>query len=322
MIGDRLGRQLGMGGAVVVGLGSILGTGVFVSLPIAVGFAGRWAIVGAAAAALVATFNGLSSARLATAYPVAGGTYEYGYRLLGPWMGFLAGWLFVVAKSASAAAAALGLAEYGLALGGFGRGPETILALGAVVIVTILVVSGIRRTTAVNAVLVVITLLTLGVFMVAGLNRGVSVTELSEPSWWEATATASAFLFVAYTGYGRIATLGEEVRRPERVIPRAVVVTLLATGLLYTAVAFTTWRLDDGEPRLSLADLLDGDISRVVGAGAMVAMLGVLVNLILGLSRVWLAMARRADAPRALARISPKGSPTSAVIMAGVVTAG
>ena len=318
MTGDRLIRQLGMGGAVVVGLGSILGTGVFVSLPIAVGFAGRWAIVGAAAAALVAIFNGLSSARLAATYPVAGGTYEYGYRLLGPWMGFLAGWLFVVAKSASAAAAALGLAEYGLALGGFSRGPETLLALGAVAIVTILVISGIRRTTAVNTALVAITLLSLGVFMVTGLNREtVPVTELSEPSWWEATATASAFLFVAYTGYGRIATLGEEVRRPERVIPPAVVVTLLATGLLYTAVAFTTWRLDDGEPRLSLAALVDGDISRVVGAGAVVAMLGVLVNLILGLSRVWLAMARRADAPRALARISPKPESTDRGVRSG-----
>ena len=105
-------RELGIFGATLMGLGSIVGTGVFVSIGIAAEIAGPGVIVAVAIAALVAVCNGLNSAQLAANHPVSGGTYEYGYKYLNPWLGFTAGWIFLLAKTASAATAALGFAGY------------------------------------------------------------------------------------------------------------------------------------------------------------------------------------------------------------------
>jgi len=100
-------RVVGVPGAVLMGLGSILGTGIFVSIGIAANVAGPSVILAVMGAAIVATFNGLSSAQLAASHPVSGGTYEYGYRTLNPALGFTAGWMFLSAKSASAATAVI-----------------------------------------------------------------------------------------------------------------------------------------------------------------------------------------------------------------------
>ena len=86
-----------------MGLGAMIGTGVFVSLGLGAGIAGPAVLVALALAGGVALCNGLSSAQLAAANPVSGGTYEYGYRYLNSWAGFTAGWVFLIAKSASAA---------------------------------------------------------------------------------------------------------------------------------------------------------------------------------------------------------------------------
>ncbi len=329
-------RELGMFGAVVTGLGSILGTGVFVSIAVAAGSAREMILYATPLAALVATFNGLSSAQLAAAHPVAGGTYEYGYRFLDPWMGFAAGWLFLIAKTASASTAALGFAGYGLALIGADDAQVVPVAAGAAVTVTMLVLSGIRRTAGVNAVLVSITVGALITFVAAGLLGGTGtwslVTIRAEAPALNRLLAATAFMFVAYTGYGRIATLGEEVTNPERTIPRAVIITLAVSAVLYTAVAAVGWhlagpawglaaRLNDtgGAPLAGL--LASPAAARVVEIGAIVAMLGVLLNLVLGLSRVWLAMGRRRDMPARLAHVSPTGSPAPAVILTGVTIA-
>ncbi len=329
-------RELGLFGAVITGLGSILGTGVFVSIAVAADSAGDMILYATPLAALVATFNGLSSAQLAAAHPVAGGTYEYGYRFLHPWMGYTAGWLFLVAKTASASTAALGFAGYALALIGADDGLVVPVAVGAAVAVTSLVLSGIRRTAGVNAVLVAVTVGALVTFVIAGLVEGTGgrwpLTIGVEGPAWNRLLTATAFMFVAYTGYGRIATLGEEVRDPARIIPRAVIVTLAVSAVLYTTVAAVGWHLAgpawgpaatlNDAPGAPLAGLLASpSAARIVEVGAIVAMLGVLLNLVLGLSRVWLAMGRRRDMPARLAHISPVGSPVPAVIVTGTLIA-
>ena len=312
---SELRRELGLGGAVITGLGSILGTGAFVAIALAFDFAGAGIILAAPLAGLVAVFNGLSSAALAGAHPVAGGTYEYGYRFLGPWPGFLAGWLFLIAKSASAATAALALGR----LLGLEWAPVVIVAL-----VTGLVAAGLRRTTFVNAALVVITVA--GLLAFVWIPNSIVVTSgIGAPSASPSSVLeAIAFLFVAYTGYGRIATLGEEVADPARTIPRAVVVTLMVTAILYTGVAWAVVRLWEdagrgGDSLFAIAEGLTG--SQVVTFAAGAAMAGVLVNLVLGLSRVWLAMGRRHDMPQPLARVAD-GSPCVAVVVAGTVIAG
>lgn len=330
-----LSRAVRLPGAVLLGLGSILGTGVFVSLGLAAGVTGPSVVLAAALAAAVATFNGLSSAQLAAAHPVSGGTYEYGHRLLNPALGFTAGWMFLCAKSASAATAALGLGGYLLSLlGQDGPVARVGVGLGAVAVLTLLVAGGIRRSNRANAVIVSFTLLALVAFVVAGAPE-VSTTRF-EP-FFEGSTTgllhATALLFVAYTGYGRIATMGEEIVDPARNIPRAIVATLLASLVLYVAVlAVGVGAVGAGPlaeatragaaPLAEVAGTFDaGFVAPLVTLAALTAMLGVLLNLLLGLSRVLLAMARRAEMPTGLAHVEGDSPRRAVFVIGGLIAA-
>jgi APA family basic amino acid/polyamine antiporter len=338
---NRLVRELSLFGAVMMGLGSIVGTGVFVSLGVAAGIAGPAVVIAVAIGAAVATCNGLSSAQLAANHAVSGGTYEYGYEYLTPSLGFTAGWMFLVAKSMSAATAALGFSGY--LLGAFGVEAEGLLvpvALGAVLVLTGVVLSGMRRSNVTNIAIVSITLAALVFFVVAGSPTALSggtanfAGFFDAPDGGEGLAAllyASALMFVAYTGYGRIATLGEEVKEPRTTIPRAIIVTLVVTMGLYGVVAFVGIGSVGPAP---LSDAADQDAaplvvaarafgvpgaSQILSFGAVTAMLGVLLNLILGLSRVLLAMGRRADVPRLFGRVNEAGTtPVPAVLAVGV----
>lgn len=339
-----LSRVVGVHGATLLGLGSILGTGIFVSVGLAAGIAGAWVVVAVILAALVATFNALSSAQLAAAHPVSGGTYEYGHRYLNPTLGFSAGWMFLCAKSASAATAALGFGGYLLAaLGVGGAGARVALAGAATVVLTGIVAGGMRRSNRTNAAIVSITVLALLAFVGFGIPQALhhGPEHLSELSAFggggsvRALLHATALMFVAYTGYGRIATLGEEVREPDRSIPRAIIVTLLVSATLYASVALVAVAASGAEDvaaatREEVAPLVvlarqfsPGPVAWLVTLGAVTAMLGVLLNLLLGLSRVLLAMSRRGDAPRRLSRVAERdGSPRWAVGATGALVLG
>jgi len=307
---ERLNRDLGFWGAVLTGLGSILGTGAFVSIAIASGMWGDRILIAIPAAALVAMLSGISTAFLASRYPVAGGTYEYGYETLNQWFGFTAGWVFLLAKTASAATAALGISLY---LGLDNR----LIPIGVVSLMTILVLAGLKRTTMANLVLVGLAVLGIISFAVSAPARSVGVLVMERPV--SNILPATAFLFVAFTGFGRVATLGEEVRDPQRVIPRAVVLTLVIAAVLYWTIAWSG-RTTGGAYWGSLIDLRTFDLP-VVRVAAISAMLGVLLNLVLGLSRVWLAMGRRGDMPTPLAELNPSRQPRNAVILAGALVA-
>nr|WP_277922514.1 APC family permease [Coleofasciculus sp. FACHB-1120] len=326
-------------GATMMGLGSIVGTGVFVSIGIAAEIAGPAVILAIAIGAIVATCNGLNSAQLAANHAVSGGSYEYGYKYLNPSLGFTAGWMFLLAKTASAATAALGFAGYLLnATGLYGRGFLIPTALAAAILMTLIVLSGIRRSNRANIVIVSVTLLSLIFFVLVCLPRATEVgTENLTPFFTGSPATvlqASALMFVAYTGYGRIATMGEEAREPRKTIPIAMIVSLGVTMLLYMAVATVgigavgTEIL--GKATQAQAASLEVAVRSVAGSrgatilsiGAIAAMLGVLLNLILGLSRVLLAMGRRRDMPRMLARLNRQGTtPDLAVVVVGIAIA-
>jgi APA family basic amino acid/polyamine antiporter len=338
---DQLARVVGVPGAVLMGLGSIVGTGIFVSVGVAAGVAGPAVVVAVALAAVLATLNGLSSAQLAATHPVSGGTYEYGYEFLTPALGFTAGWMFLCAKSASAATAALGFAGYALAAFGV-PDPRARVALGVAVVavVTAVLVGGMRRSNRANAAIVSCTLLALFAFVLAGLPTAIERGEARLEGIVRGARApellhATALMFVAYTGYARIATLGEEIRDPARSIPRAIVWTLLATTALYVAVvavAVATVGADAlaGATEQAAAPLEIvarefpvPQVSRLVAIGAVTAMGGVLLNLLLGLSRVLLAMGRRGDMPAALARVEESGaSPRNAVVVTGIGVAG
>lgn len=322
-------RQIGLWGAVLMGLGSIIGTGVFVSIGIAENIIGAGVVGAIVLAGVLAMCNGLSSAQLAATFPVSGGTYEYGYRTLTPTLGFVAGWTFLLAKSASAATAALGFERYLSLL----LGVQAPLALGVVVVLTALAYTGAQRSNRLNMAILSVTLFALLVLVVLGLPY-VQVSALAftlEGETLPRFLEATALMFVAFTGYGRIATLGEEVINPRHTIPRAVVVALLCAMGLYVAVAIVTVGLssDTVAPLVSSANAIGarmglvGDINPLgvlVIVGGSTAMLSVLLNLILGLSRVVLAMGRRGDLPAVTARLNAQATtPTVAVIVVGVV---
>jgi basic amino acid/polyamine antiporter, APA family len=328
-----------------MGLGSIVGTGLFVSLGIAAGVAGSGILLALPLAALLALFNGLSSAQLAAAHPVSGGTYEYGYRFLTPTLGFAAGWMFLLAKGASAATAALGLAGYLLLTLGMDDGVvlRVSLAGGIVLLLTLLVAGGITRSNRANMLVVGITLLVFVLFLLAGLPRALAAFADTAFSGGGGNAAAgltaagpsallhaTALLFVAYTGYGRIATLGEEVKDPARTIPRAIWITLGTVALLYMGVAavalgalgpdgFARATAETAAPLREVARVLGTPgLPLLVSLAALTAMVGVLLNLLLGLSRVALAMGRRRDLPGVLARVETEsGSPRIAVAAVG-----
>jgi basic amino acid/polyamine antiporter, APA family len=325
----ELPRVLGVPGAVMLGLGSIVGTGIFVTIGTAAGIAGPWLLVAILLAALAATCNGLSSAQLAAAHPVSGGAYEYGYKYLSPWAGRIAGLTFVCAKTASAATAALGFSGYVLAMLDRGeRAHQIALGLAIIVVLTLLVASGIKRSNRTNAILVAITLGALAV-LVAALLPSIDTANLA---LGDANAGdllhATALVFVAYTGYGRVATLGEEVREPARTIPRAMILTLGATALLYIVVGATALGAVGADALAAatrttnapLEAIAPASVRIVIAIGAATAMLGVIVNLLLGISRVVLAMARRGDLPRGLQHVE-HGSPRRAVLVTGLAIA-
>jgi APA family basic amino acid/polyamine antiporter len=314
----------------------MVGTGVFVSIGLAAGVAGPAVLPAILLAAFVALCNGISSAQLAAAHPVSGGSYEYGYRWLNPRLGFTAGWMFLCAKSASAATAALGFGGYLLhVFSPNPRIPIVIPALGILLVMVLLIRSGVRRSNRVNAVIVSVTLLSLLLFIFSagpgyfvGEHLHFSVSDLTSKSFLH----ACALMFVAFTGYGRIATMGEEIHDPRRTIPFAILAVVFVTALLYLAVAMTAVGAVGAEelgrltqqraaPLESVLNTLGkSTMARFVALGALTAMLGVLLNLILGLSRVLLAMSRRSDMPAVFAHIRDD-SPRTAVLGVGILIA-
>lgn len=341
-------REVGLGGAVLLGLGSILGTGVFVGIGIAGGIAGSMVVVAIVLAGGLAFCNAASSAQLAAKHPVSGGTYEYGILLLGPRVGFVAGWMFLCAKSASAATAALGFASH-LFHASVIRNEQWVMpvAIAAVGSIVIVVAMGIRRANLVNAIIVSLTIGGLLAFIVAGFSwmsgpNGESIGPVVDGMKSFSVARdgvglleATALMFVAYTGYGRIATLGEEVRTPRTTIPRAIGITLVVSATLYLLVAVVAIGLlgTDGLAAVTAATAAPLEVAAtmletpwvrwVVAIAAVTAMLGVLLNLVLGLSRVAFAMGRRGDLPSGVARVREStGTPIVAVILVGVIITG
>jgi APA family basic amino acid/polyamine antiporter len=325
--GGQLQRTLGLLDAVGIGVGAIVGAGIFVVLGVAAGIAGPAVIVAVLVAGVAATANALSSAQLAATYPVAGGTYEYGYRVLGPWRGFVAGWMFLAGKTAGVGTVALGIGAYlETVVPGVS---ERVVAGTAVVAFTVLNYTGVQRSSAANLVIVALSVTCLLLFLVLGLPemRAAQYTPFA-PGGWGAVLEAAALMFFAYTGYARIATLGEEVRDPQRTIPRAIVITISATLVLYAAVAVVAVGVvgapalaETGAPLEVAARAAGGTaLGLAVMVGGLAAMLGVILSQLLGLSRMGFAMARRGDLPRVLDRVHPRfGVPHRAVVLVGVV---
>ncbi|MFD3841833.1 APC family permease [Streptomyces sp. NPDC058642] len=324
---SELRRTLGLGDAVVIGLGSMVGAGIFAALAPAARAAGSGLLLGLAVAAVVAYCNATSSARLAALYPASGGTYVYGRERLGPFWGYLAGWSFVVGKTASCAAMALTVGAY--------VWPEQAhaVAVAAVVALTAVNYGGVQKSAWLTRGIVAVVLAVLASVVVVCLGSGASEAgrlDSGASGGLGGVLQAAGLLFFAFAGYARIATLGEEVRDPARTIPRAIPLALgIALGV-YACVAVAVLSVlgaeELGQAGAPLADAVRAagvpGLVPVVRVGAAVAALGSLLALILGVSRTTLAMARDRHLPGALAEVHPRFQvPHRAELAVGAVVA-
>jgi basic amino acid/polyamine antiporter, APA family len=303
-------RDLGLVSAVAVGLGAIIGAGIFVVTGVAAGVAGPAFLAGLLIAGVVATFNALSSAQLAARYPQSGGTYEYGYQVLHPWLGFAAGWVFLASKLAAGGTVALGFAGYLAAL--IPGIPERPAAVAAILLLAAVNYFGIRKAGWLNIAIVSVSVFTLVYFILSGLpvfdTRNL---QPFAPTGVGGVLQSAALLFFAYTGYARLATLGEEVTEPKKTIPRAIVIALGIAALLYFLTALVAVGGAGAPAMASSPSPLEAAAQRfslpgtvlLVGLGATTAMLGVLLSQLLGISRMMFAMARRADLPAFLEHV-------------------
>ncbi|MFF2271375.1 APC family permease [Agromyces sp. NPDC058136] len=318
MTQPSLARRLGLGDAVAIGLAAMIGAGVFAVWAPAAQAAGAWLMLGLLIAAVVALANAASTAQLAVQYPESGGAYRYGRERLGAWPGFLAGWGFIIGKTASCAAMALTAVAYLV--------PNEWQRPAAVAVVAVLVgvnLLGVTRTARVGGAIVVVVLAVLVVVAAAGLVGGtdhqgqlVASSEPGAPGTVYGILQSAALLFFAFAGYARIATLGEEVRDPARTIPRAIGIAFLVVIAVYFAVGSAALAALGPEHLAgSSAPLVDVVAAAgwtwaepIVRIAAGVAALGSLLVLIAGIARTELAMARDGELPAKLATVHPKRS--------------
>ncbi|MHC2999418.1 APC family permease [Microbacterium sp. HJ5] len=313
MSSPALQRRLGLGDAVFIGLGSMIGAGVFAAFGPAAAAAGSGLLIGLALAALVAFGNATSTAQLAAVHPTSGGVYAYGRAELNPWWGFVAGWGFVIGKLASCAAMALTFAAYAAP-----PGWERPVAIAAVAALTAVNWFGVTRTAQVTRAIVIVVLLTLAVAVAAG---GAAP---DAPGWlgpgalwsggWYGILQSAGLLFFAFAGYARIATMGEEVRDPVRTIPRAIVLAFTGALVVYALVAVTVLSTLGPAALAASPDPVAAATAAagwawaepVVRVGAAAASLGALLALIAGIGRTSFAMAREGDLPRFLTAVHPR----------------
>lgn len=318
-------RVLGPGDAATVGLGAMVGSGVFVAVGPAAAGGAVAALAGLVVAGALAHANATSTAALAAVHPTSGGAYVYGRERLGPAWGHLAGWGFVVGKTASCAAMALTLGAY------LWPAAARPVAVGAVVALTAIDAGGVARSARAVRIGLAVVLASLAVVVVAGLTGGVDPTRLTAgpgPTPRGVLAAAGMWFF-AFAGYARIATLGEEVRDPARTIPRAVRTAVAVALAVYLAVAVTAVvtvdasRLAAAAAPLTLvvAGAPDG-VRAAVRVGAVAGSAGVLLSLLAGVARTVLALARDGHLPRALARVDrARRVPLTAQLTVGATVA-
>ena len=321
----RLVRRLGLIQTTAVALGAMIGAGVYVVMGEAAGTTGGSLILAVLLGSVVATLNGLSSAELGVDDPRAGGAYQFGKQLVSPIVGFVAGWLFVLAALAASATYALTFAAYlQLLLPGV---PSRAVGIALVLAALALNVVGVRPSARANLVLVTINLAILVVFVALALpSLQVSRFQPFLLGGVGGLLQAGALLFFAYTGYARPVTIAEEVRDPRATLPRAVTTALGLTTLLYLGVAIAAVGVV-GPERLGATGTPLAEVMFAAGRpggalllslGAIVATTTVLLTEIWGLSRLVFAMARGGDIPGWLGRLTePRRIPRNAVVAIG-----
>jgi APA family basic amino acid/polyamine antiporter len=320
-------RNLNLLDATAVGIGAIIGAGIFVVLGVAIGYAGPAIVISIIVAGIVASFTAFSFAELGSAIPKEGGAYAFAFELISPSTGFVVGCLWLFAQIVAGATISLGFAGYFVAI--FPMFSIKPVAVVAALILTGLNLAGIKQSTTVNNILVIIKIVILSLFIGFGIPQ-IHLQNFSQfsPNGIFGILQGAGFIFFAYLGFGRISALGEEVKNPEKNLPMAVLLALIMSLIIYVLTGLTATGLQDyrilaqsGSP-IAEAAKVTGNFAIVaaVSLGALIATVSVLLTNLLGLSRVAFAMARNGQLPKSIARVSSRfGTPYMSILAMGAL---
>src|SRR3954471_18590806 len=322
-------RAVGLLDLTALGIGAIIGTGIFVILGEAIGDSGPAIILSFVLAGLTCAFSALSYAELASSIPVSGSAYTYGYATMGELVAWIIGWDLILEYGVSVAAIAVGWGQYfnelldsafgtslpdSIALPPGEGGNVNLPAVFVVLAVTALLIAGVRESSRTNSIMVGVKLVVLAIFVVVGVTafNGDHFSDFT-PNGSDGVVDAAALIFFAYIGFDAVSTAGEETRNPARDLPIGIIASLVIATLIYIVVAVVAVgllpanKLAGSDAPLAAA-LEDGGGyswgSTVISIGALVAITSVVLTILFGNTRVAFAMSRDGLLPRAFSRIS------------------
>ena len=343
---DGLKRAVGALDLTALGIGAIIGTGIFVIIGEAIGKSGPAIVLSFVLAGVTCVFSALSYSELASTIPVSGSAYTYGYATLGELVAWIIGWDLILEYGLSVAAVAVGWGGYvqdllksvfGVTLadsiakapgkGGTFNLPAVVLVLG----VTALLIYGVRESTRANTVMVGLKLSILAFFIIVGVfHIKTGNYKPFAPHGFSGTVDAASLIFFAYIGFDAISTSGEEAKNPEKDLPIAIIGALTVATVLYILVALVATgltpaaKLNGSESPLTDA-LRAGGLGSwagdIMSLGALIAITSVVLTVFYGQTRIMFSMSRDGLVPRAFGKLSARRTPVFTTLLFGVLTA-
>ncbi len=323
--GIQLRRVLGLRETVALGIGGTIGGAIFVLVGVAIRQAGPGVLLSFSLAFLTTLFIALPYIELACRYPLAGGSYAFIREVLGHHCGFGMGWVYGGAYLFISGYVSLGFGAYLRALLGV---PQLVGTLTLILVIVVINLIGAQLFTRVQSVVVALVVIALVGFGVVGLPH-VQFSHFSPflPNGLGGVLVAAPLMFLASSGFDAMVTASEEIKSPERTLPRALLLTLGIVFVLYALVIFVSVgvlpsnALGSSAPLARAAALVLGPVGRRFIAASATLATAAMENAILVItSRVTFAMARDGLLPRLLARVHPRtGIPWVAVVANGVL---
>ncbi len=324
----QLKRVLGLKESVIINLGAIIGAGIFVIIGIAAGKAGPAIIISILLSSVIAIFTGLSFSEIAQHISKEGGVYEYARESFRPAAGFIGGTMWTFSNMIAISAVSLSLGSY---INALLKIHISLILFGIPVIImfSLLNIFGIKNSTKTLSILVIVNILILVIFIVTGLFYfNINHFNNFYPHGFTGIMEGSALIFFAFTGFSRITTIGDEVKDPEKTIPKAIIISIIISAFLYVIIAvvaiglipYTTLANSSAPLSTAIKILHNSYLDIIIAVGGITATAGVILTGILGTSRVLYAMGRDHEIPEKFGYIDKYSTPVYSIILSATIS--
>ncbi len=324
----QLKRVLGLRESIIINLGAIIGAGIFVIIGIAAGKAGPAIIISILLSAIIAIFTGLSFSEIASHISKEGGVYEYAKESFRPSAGFIGGTMWTFSNMIAISAVSLSLGSY---INSLFKIHINLILLGIPVIIlfSILNILGIKNSTKTLTILVMVNIVILIIFIITGIFYfHASHFTNFYPHGFNGIMEGSALIFFAFTGFSRITTVGDEVKNPEKTIPKAIIISIIISALLYITIAIVAIGLipyknlahSSAPLSAAIGVLHNYYLDIIIAIGGITATAGVTLTGILGTSRVLYAMGRDDEIPKKFGHIDKYATPVYSVMLSATIS--